>query len=185
MTVRWPCFVSECLHAYRKYIIIFPPQACRLPTTQIMHCNWKTQPRKLKRVFIYIYKDQHGIFQQMWVLRGHCSSHSQLTLGISECASNCHKWWPRCQATETNGHSVYLHYSETVNSVFIAFKYILAKYVPKSQFYILPVWPWVSCLTSLSLMVLICEIGIIMVSSIKCCLLKHVNHLAQSLAHGI
>lgn len=111
MTVQWPCFISECLHVYRKYIIIFAPQAYRLPTLKIMYHDWRGQYWKLKQLLLYIYIDQHEIFQQMWMLWGHCISHSQLTLGISEHASSCHEWWPRCQTKKTNGHFVCLHYS--------------------------------------------------------------------------
>lgn len=133
MTVRWPCFISERLRAYRKYIIIFTPQACRLPNAQIMHHDRKSQPRKLRQLLFH--KDQRGIFQQMWVLWGHCISHPQLTLRISKCASSCHQWWPRCQATETNRHSVCFHcFQNCGNSIYGVFEHILAEYVIKPKF---------------------------------------------------
>ena len=59
---------------------------------------------------------------------------------------------------------------ETADSTHRVFEDILAEYVIKSQLWdILSGWPWASYLTSLSLMVLICKIGIT-VSSTKHCL---------------
>lgn len=56
------------------------------------------------------------------------------------------------------------------NSTYRAFKHMLANYAIKSQFcYLLSVWPGESYLTSLSLVVLICEVGVITISSARCC----------------
>lgn len=55
MTARWPCFIFECLHAYRKYIIIFTPQACQLPNSQ-NYAPWLKNPTLETEATIFFIK---------------------------------------------------------------------------------------------------------------------------------
>lgn len=107
--------------------------------------------------FFFFYKDQHGIFQQMWALWGHRISHSQLTLGISKRASSCREWWPRCHNTggKKKGHSACYQGSGTADTTFTESLNTGANSMTKSSFwYALAKWPWTSNLVFLRFMVL-------------------------------
>lgn len=158
MTARWPRFLSECLRAYRKYIIIFTPQACQLHNSQ-NYAPRQKYPTLEAEATIFFYKDQHGIFPKK---KKNASAegpwHQPFATDAGNQQAGIKLSWMMTHVSEhrgKKGHSACFQGSRTADTTFTESLNTGANSMTKSFFwYALAKWPWTSNLVFLRFMVL-------------------------------